>query len=165
MLGCGDLRASGEVEVGFTEIAEPDSVPCADLVVDRQVDGDGLADAEAGGAPMAGGRGPDRAFVGAEGGERVGKAGGSVAGEVSEFAQGLGGCGGEHVVLGSIVEVLGLRGEPGGQHCQYFGDSEVVGLGSPGQIGAEGFPCDRGNCAVAAPVSARACGRMSGDAG
>nr|WP_264300169.1 hypothetical protein [Streptomyces phaeolivaceus] len=131
--------------MGFSEIAEPDSVPRADLVVNREVDGDGLADTEAGSALVAGGRGPDGAFVGAERGECVSQAGGSGAGETSEFVQGLGGCGGEHMVLGSVVEVVGLRGEPGGQYCQDLGDCEVVGLGDPGQVGVEGFSCDRGD--------------------
>lgn len=63
VLGGGDLGAYGEAEVEFSEIAEPDSVPWADLVVNRKVDGDGLADTEASSAPTAAGRGPDRAFA------------------------------------------------------------------------------------------------------
>ena len=61
MLGGDDLRAGGEVEVGLAGVTEPDAVTRADLVVDRQVDGDGLVDPVAGGAPLAGGGSPDGA--------------------------------------------------------------------------------------------------------
>ena len=52
MLGGDDLGAGGEVELGLTLVAEPDAVTGADLVVGGQVDGNGLADAVAGGAPV-----------------------------------------------------------------------------------------------------------------
>jgi hypothetical protein len=61
VLGGDDLRAGGEVEVGLAGVAEPDAVAGADLVVGGQVNGDGLADAAAGGAPVTGGGGADRA--------------------------------------------------------------------------------------------------------
>ena len=72
------------------------------------MDGDGLADAAAGGASVAGGGGPDGVVRagGAECGERAGEAVGSRAGEAGECAQGVGGCGDEHVVLGAVVTVL-----------------------------------------------------------
>ena len=106
-----------------------------------------LHDAAAGGAPVAGGGGPDGVVRagGAEGGERAGQAVGSCAGEAGECAQGAGGCGDEHVVLGAVVAVADLRGEPGGQDGQYLGEGEVAGVGEPGQVGDERFPGDRGD--------------------
>src|SRR6266508_4804134 len=116
VLGGDDLWAGGEVEVGLVGVAEPDAVAGADLAVGGQVNGDGLEDAAAGGASVAGGGSADRAVQGggAEGWKRVGEAGGSCAGEAGERVQGVGGCGGEHVVLGALVGVVGLGGEPGG---------------------------------------------------
>ena len=84
MLSGDDFGACGEVEVGLTEIAEPDAVAGADLVVNGQVNGDGLVDAPACCASVAGGGGPGGARrIGC--GERrkcVGEGGGSCAGEM-----------------------------------------------------------------------------------
>src|SRR5437016_2212545 len=103
---------------------EPDAVAGAYLVVSGQVDGDGLADAAAGGASVAGGGSPDGVVRadGAECGERAGETVGSRAGEAGECVQGAGGCGDEHVVLGAVVAVADLGGEPGGQDGQYLGE-------------------------------------------
>ena len=128
MLGGDDFRAGGEVELGLAGVAEPDAVTGADLVVGGQVDGNGLMDAVAGGAPVAGGGGPDGAVRvgGAEGGESAGEAGRGCAGEVGERVQGVSGCGDEHVVPGAVVAVADLRGEPGGQDGKHLGEGEVV---------------------------------------
>ncbi len=75
----------------------------------------------------------------------AGQAVGSRAGEAGECAQGVGGCGGEHMVLGAVVAVADLGGEPGGQDGQYLGRGEVAGVGEPGQVGDERFPGDRGD--------------------
>lgn len=133
--------------MGLSGVAEPDAVAGADLAVSGQVDGDGLADAVAGGAPVAGGGGPDGAVPagGGEGGERAGEAVGICAGEAGERVQGLGGCGDERVVLGAVVAVAGLGGEPGGQDGEYLGDGEVAGAGQAGQVGDECLPGDRGD--------------------
>src|SRR5438034_5477422 len=116
VVGGDDLRAGGEVELGLAGVTEPDAVTGADLAVGGQVDGNGLADAVAGGAPAAGGGSPHGAVRvgGAEGGQRAGQAGGGGAGEAGERAQGLVGCGDEPVVLGAVVAGAGLGGEPGG---------------------------------------------------
>ncbi len=147
MLGGDDLRAGGEVEVGLAGVTEPDAVTGADLAVGGQVDGNGLADAVAGGAPVAGSGSPHGAVRvgGAESGQRAGQAGGGGAGEAGERVQGLSGCGDEHVVLGAIVAVADLRGEPGGQDGKYLGEGEVVGVGQPGQEGDEHLSGDRGD--------------------
>jgi hypothetical protein len=140
VLGGDDLRAGGEVEVGLAGVAQPDAVAGADLVVGGQVNGDGLVDAAAGGSSPGG---AVRAG-GGEGGERAGKVGGGCAGEVGERIQGLG-CGDEHVVLGAVAAVAGLRGEPGGQDGEHLGEGEVVGVGEPGQVGDEHLSGDRGD--------------------
>ncbi len=146
-LGGDDLRACGEVEVGLAHVAEPDAVACADFVMDGQVDRNGLVDAVAGSASMAGGGSPDRTvrLGGAEGGKRSGEAGGSCAAEASKRMQGLGGRGDEHVMLDAIVTVVDLRGEPGRQDGEDGADGEVVGAGKTGQIGGERFPGDGGD--------------------
>jgi hypothetical protein len=128
VLGGDDLRAGGEVEVGLAGVAEPDAVAGAGLLVGGQVNGDGLEDAAAGGASVAGGGSADRAVrVGAaEGWERVGESGGTCAVETGECVQGIGGCWGEHVVLGALIGIVDLGGEPGGQDGEDFADGQVV---------------------------------------
>lgn len=144
VLSGGDLGAGGEVEVGLAGVAEPDAVPGADLVVGGQANGDGLRDAAACGASVAGGGDPDRAMRagGTECRKRVGEADGIHAGEAGEGVQRFGGCGGEHVVLGAFVRVVALRGEPGRQDGEDFADGEVVGGGEAGQVGGQHLSSD-----------------------
>ena len=150
--------------MGLAGVTEPDVVTRADLVVDRQVDGDGLVDPVAGGAPLAGGGSPDGAVRagGAKGGESTGKASRGCAGEAGERAQGFGGCGDEHVVLGAIVAIAELGGEPGGQDGEHLGEGEVVGVGEPGQVGDEHLSGDRGDGSRQRQLMLRCAGKRAG---
>lgn len=66
-----------------------------------------------------------------------------VAGEARERVKGFGCRGGEHVVLGSVVPIIDLCGEPDGQSGEKVGEGQVIGVSEAGQVGAEFLSCDR----------------------
>jgi hypothetical protein len=141
VLGDDDVRACGKVERRLVSVAEPGIVAGAEPVMGGDPDGNRLADAAAGRAPVAGGSGPVGDGVPCcrcEDGERTGQAVWVRAGEVGKCVQCLALGRNERVMPGPFVAAAGLRGEPGGQDGKYLGEGDVVGCGESGQVGGEG---------------------------